>query len=80
MAITKYDQFDFLIDIVPRDEIKPSKVREESSRGMSTDQVKFLESFLFYKTYGRIFMILMRRTYCEHRKSTGFWSLGHFRI
>ncbi|KAJ8305949.1 hypothetical protein KUTeg_016494 [Tegillarca granosa] len=25
MAITKYDQFDFLIDIVPRDELKPSK-------------------------------------------------------
>ena len=39
MAITKYDQFDFLIDIVPRDEIKPSKVREESSRGIPTDQV-----------------------------------------
>ncbi|KAI1295364.1 Nuclear transcription factor Y subunit gamma [Halotydeus destructor] len=25
MAITKYDQFDFLIDIVPRDELKPQK-------------------------------------------------------
>lgn len=25
MAISKYDQFDFLIDIVPRDEIKPKK-------------------------------------------------------
>lgn len=25
MAITKYDQFDFLIDIVPRDELKPVK-------------------------------------------------------
>lgn len=25
MAITKYDQFDFLIDIVPRDELKPTK-------------------------------------------------------
>lgn len=24
MAITKYDQFDFLIDIVPRDEVKPA--------------------------------------------------------
>lgn len=36
MAITKYDQFDFLIDIVPRDDIKPStssKPREESSGG-----------------------------------------------
>ena len=25
MAISKYDQFDFLIDIVPRDELKPAK-------------------------------------------------------
>ena len=24
-AVAKYDQFDFLIDIVPRDEIKPAK-------------------------------------------------------
>jgi nuclear transcription factor Y gamma len=27
MAITKYDQFDFLIDIVPRDELKPAVKR-----------------------------------------------------
>lgn len=25
MAITKFDQFDFLIDIVPRDDLKPPK-------------------------------------------------------
>ena len=33
LAITKYDQFDFLIDIVPRDELKPQKrqVRDASS-------------------------------------------------
>lgn len=32
MAITKFDQFDFLIDIVPRDELKPPKrqVRQNS--------------------------------------------------
>lgn len=32
MAITKFDQFDFLIDIVPRDELKPPKrqVRRKS--------------------------------------------------
>jgi nuclear transcription factor Y gamma len=29
MAISKYDQFDFLIDIVPRDEIKPKKEAEK---------------------------------------------------
>ena len=28
MAITKYDQFDFLIDIVPRDELKPNKKQQ----------------------------------------------------
>ncbi|XP_042858432.1 nuclear transcription factor Y subunit gamma-like isoform X3 [Penaeus japonicus] len=40
MAITKYDQFDFLIDIVPRDELKPPKSREESSRtGVPADQI-----------------------------------------
>ena len=31
MAISKYDQFDFLIDIVPRDELKPQKAREEQA-------------------------------------------------
>ncbi|CAH2057105.1 unnamed protein product, partial [Iphiclides podalirius] len=32
MAISKSDQFDFLIDIVPRNETKPSKPREEPAR------------------------------------------------
>lgn len=32
MAITKFDQFDFLIDIVPRDELKPTK-RQVSCEG-----------------------------------------------
>ncbi|CAG9813665.1 unnamed protein product [Phaedon cochleariae] len=43
MAITKYDQFDFLIDIVPRDDIKPTKVREEGPSRSSTnpDQVHY---------------------------------------
>ncbi|XP_051172649.1 nuclear transcription factor Y subunit gamma-like isoform X2 [Leptopilina boulardi] len=31
MAITKYDQFDFLIDIVPRDELKQSKAQNENT-------------------------------------------------
>lgn len=41
MAITKYDQFDFLIDIVPRDDIKPTRIKEESSvrTSMNPDQV-----------------------------------------
>ncbi|XP_050305746.1 nuclear transcription factor Y subunit gamma isoform X2 [Anthonomus grandis grandis] len=38
MAIAKYDQFDFLIDIVPREDIKPAR-REEGQR--STDQVHY---------------------------------------
>ncbi|XP_066262177.1 nuclear transcription factor Y subunit gamma [Euwallacea similis] len=39
MAIAKYDQFDFLIDIVPREDIKPVK-REEGQRS-SNDQVHY---------------------------------------
>lgn len=43
MAITKYDQFDFLIDIVPRDDIKPNKIREDGTRTTSNpDQVILL--------------------------------------
>jgi len=41
MAITKYDQFDFLIDIVPRDDIKPAAKREDSSVRMVPDQVSY---------------------------------------
>lgn len=43
MAITKYDQFDFLIDIVPRDDIKPAptKQREDTSVRMAPDQVSY---------------------------------------
>lgn len=42
MAITKFDQFDFLIDIVPRDEIKPTKARDDGNMktaSMNPDQV-----------------------------------------
>ena len=42
MAITKYDQFDFLIDIVPREEVKPTRMKEEGRAGLTglpTDQV-----------------------------------------
>lgn len=44
MAITKFDQFDFLIDIVPRDDIKPmgKSMKEEGVvRTGSTDQVHY---------------------------------------
>lgn len=42
MAITKYDQFDFLIDIVPRDELKPPKRAEEAPRAaMLPEQVQY---------------------------------------
>jgi len=40
MAITKYDQFDFLIDIVPRDELKPAK-KEETKTSIGTEQVQY---------------------------------------
>ena len=39
MAITKFDQFDFLIDIVPRDDIKPAARKDDSSVRMAPDQV-----------------------------------------
>lgn len=43
MAITKYDQFDFLIDIVPRDELKQSKAQNENTvrTSMNSDQVHY---------------------------------------
>ncbi|XP_011314556.1 nuclear transcription factor Y subunit gamma isoform X1 [Fopius arisanus] len=42
MAITKYDQFDFLIDIVPRDELKQSKAQSDGVRTvMNSDQVHY---------------------------------------
>lgn len=44
MAITKYDQFDFLIDIVPRDELKPATKRPEEAvrtTAMPPDQVQY---------------------------------------
>jgi nuclear transcription factor Y gamma len=40
MAISKYDQFDFLIDIVPRDEIKPTKKEEKTTTVLGPEQVK----------------------------------------
>ncbi|KAJ8973520.1 hypothetical protein NQ317_014245 [Molorchus minor] len=43
MAITKYDQFDFLIDIVPRDDLKPNRVKDEGTprTGSNPDQVHY---------------------------------------
>merc|ERR1719290_132568 len=42
MAISKFDQFDFLIDIVPRDDLKPHKSREDAARSaVPTDQHYF---------------------------------------
>jgi len=41
MAITKFDQFDFLIDIVPRDDIKPATRKDDSSVRMAPDQVSY---------------------------------------
>lgn len=40
MAITKYDQFDFLIDIVPREEVKPVP-RKEPITKTNCDQVQY---------------------------------------
>ncbi|KAL0276795.1 UNVERIFIED_CONTAM: hypothetical protein PYX00_004291 [Menopon gallinae] len=39
MAITKYDQFDFLIDIVPREEIKPANTTKTESKGITATAI-----------------------------------------
>lgn len=45
MAIMKYDQFDFLIDIVPRDEVRPPTKKESAPESKSAvvncDQVQY---------------------------------------
>merc|ERR1711970_1713980 len=41
MAITKYDQFDFLIDIVPRDDIKPTPAKPEPPAKGIQDQLSY---------------------------------------
>lgn len=42
MAIAKFDQFDFLIDIVPREEAKPIKKENETIKPpVSSDQVQY---------------------------------------
>lgn len=67
MAISKYDQFDFLIDIVPRDELKPQKTREETpSRPASNipDQV--------FDFYSQIFTMKNIQDDITHRFSTIF--------
>jgi nuclear transcription factor Y gamma len=46
MAISKYDQFDFLIDIVPRDEIKPTKKEDKTGTVLGAEQVTFLKNVL----------------------------------
>lgn len=40
MAISKFDQFDFLIDIVPREEIKPVR-KEPTTNKTNCDQVQY---------------------------------------
>lgn len=42
MAIIQFDQFDFLIDIVPREEAKPAVKKEPETKTMvNTDQVQY---------------------------------------
>lgn len=56
MAITKYDQFDFLIDIVPREEAKISSLNRSAHdnntrTAVNSDQVNFhsrIEVFFFF--------------------------------
>lgn len=41
LAISKYDQFDFLIDIVPREEIKAARPKDETNVKVNADQVQY---------------------------------------
>lgn len=41
MAITKFDQFDFLIDIVPREELKPVRKDSPAKPLVNCDQVQY---------------------------------------
>lgn len=47
MAITKFDQFDFLIDIVPRDDLKPPKRQVGELRDGRSQQELKEENFAF---------------------------------
>lgn len=44
LAISKYDQFDFLIDIVPREEIKPQKKETHSPTASNTNSAINLQN------------------------------------
>ncbi|XP_046844373.1 nuclear transcription factor Y subunit gamma-like [Xenia sp. Carnegie-2017] len=51
MAITKYDMFDFLIDIVPRDDLKPSKRQETIRHTIMAPQDQVQYYFQFSQQY-----------------------------
>lgn len=67
MAITKFDQFDFLIDIVPRDDLKPPKrqVGKHTLPGSSyylhsaqnAGILSFMENY-FYMSFGSSSQVL----------------------
>lgn len=75
MAITKYDQFDFLIDIVPRDDIKPNKIRDDGTRpSTNNDQVnklllylsmKVFPNYLFFLAAGSLLFPISSTTSCK---------------
>jgi hypothetical protein len=48
MAISKSDQFDFLIDIVPRHEVKVSKPTQDPLRASQANEQVYLRVTLFY--------------------------------
>ncbi len=41
MGNFRYDQFDFLIDIVPRDDIKPSRARDDGTRVVQQENMSY---------------------------------------
>ncbi len=47
MAITKFDQFDFLIDIVPRDDLKPPKRQVRKREDLQAVKIDHCHSYFF---------------------------------
>lgn len=77
MAITKFDQFDFLIDIVPRDDLKPPKRQVgkwDTDRIVMTSKkqvsikcfASMLKSKIIWSLFSEAFSLLANWGCCKH--------------
>lgn len=79
MAITKFDQFDFLIDIVPRDELKPPK-RQVSRENMLSCHLQGMGTLLSRAspTLPRHLLLLFLRSSPDHPRHSFYSFVGTF--